>query len=586
MTYDPFYMPDPDEERRRREEEARATATEGAPSGPPPASGVPTQGALASLLQPPDPGMSGQWRQAEQTALGRSGFGQSPSYGAGEAVRDFAPMAVGGVLDILINKGRGLGALAGAGMQANAQEEKNRIQRQNQAGDFALSARHQRESARGQGLQMATEQRQQAMFDLQNNPDNPQAQQFRENLYSRFPSLRGQLDGLTMAQMKQNQAVTNMMAKSDFTPQIAADQGTIAQGRKQGEYRATDEHFPTELDQAGQKSEVQGYASARGGVQAGLDMGAQTRAASAEKIASDARASIAPEVEKRVALDEAGVGTGNGLSGKMDVNLMAQSNPGLKFTNPQLVQEALRTRALTKDVVAQIQAANRGSGVIDEMYKSAQEAQDAMKHGDIERAYAARKQYESHVEEYAGILGKVTGSSSLEQQRRAMELAPSVLNPMALEGIKALWPSIAVNVKGNLGSYGIEARTPAVLGGDKEASPPAAAEAGKPTPKRGGAPSSDFLQGDPARDGYPKRDGSGYDLSDAAELPNTGAPAPKIRLGGGRTQAQTPVGQQAAGGTANAPPSVKPRPDGSFEIDGEVYTADEVAKLRRKGVIQ
>lgn len=166
---------------------------------------VPTQGNLAALIQPRDAEMDSRWRTAEQGALSRSGYGGNQEYGAGEAVRDFAPLAVGGVLDVLLNKGKGLGYLSGAAMQANAQTAKTRQAEAQAAGDFALSARHQREANQGSGLDAAYKQAQienwqanrdlgwarvgqrdqqidlaQAKAQFDRDPTNPQAQQIRQ----------------------------------------------------------------------------------------------------------------------------------------------------------------------------------------------------------------------------------------------------------------------------------------------------------------------------------------------------------------------------------------------------------------------
>lgn len=114
----------------------------------PPAAGLPMQGSLSSLLPQRDSQMDSRWRTAENNALDSSGYMGPQKYGVGEAVRDFAPMAVGGALDVLINHGRGLksGAIIGAGMQANAQQQQNRDEEAKAAGSFASTARNQRES--------------------------------------------------------------------------------------------------------------------------------------------------------------------------------------------------------------------------------------------------------------------------------------------------------------------------------------------------------------------------------------------------------------------------------------------------------
>lgn len=126
----------------------------------PPAAGLPMQGSLSSLLPQRDSQMDSRWRTAENNALDSSGYMGDQKYGLGEAVRDFAPMAIGGGLDILLNKGRGLGALAGAGMQANALQQKNRDAEADAAGKFALNSRDQREQMGNPELDAAYKQAQ------------------------------------------------------------------------------------------------------------------------------------------------------------------------------------------------------------------------------------------------------------------------------------------------------------------------------------------------------------------------------------------------------------------------------------------
>lgn len=112
-------------------------------------------GKLVGLLPKPDAEMSGLWRAAEQRSLKRSGYGGDNTYGIGEGLRDFAPMAIAGILDALINKGRGLPYLAVGGMNANVAARKEREAREERAGKFALEARQQREMARDSPLNNA-----------------------------------------------------------------------------------------------------------------------------------------------------------------------------------------------------------------------------------------------------------------------------------------------------------------------------------------------------------------------------------------------------------------------------------------------
>ena len=103
-------------------------------------------------VRPLDPELDAQWRNAERTALSRSGYSGSQPYGFGEGVRDFAPMAIGAGLDIALNKGRGLGALFGGGMQALSGERSRRQAEAKNAGAFALDARNQRQDEMGASL--------------------------------------------------------------------------------------------------------------------------------------------------------------------------------------------------------------------------------------------------------------------------------------------------------------------------------------------------------------------------------------------------------------------------------------------------
>lgn len=159
-----FSLRDEDEEERRRRQlqelaavQSRANAMQ-APQAP---QAMPeTLRPQLSALLPRDDEMDYRWRNAEQAALDKSGYLGSQSYGVGEAVRDFAPLAIGGTLDVLLNKGRGLGVLTGAAMEANATEAVRRQKQAQAAGDFALSARDQRESTRNGPLDAAYKQAQ------------------------------------------------------------------------------------------------------------------------------------------------------------------------------------------------------------------------------------------------------------------------------------------------------------------------------------------------------------------------------------------------------------------------------------------
>ena len=104
-------------------------------------SNAPMSAQLSALLPKPDREMDERWRAAENQALDRA---TPREYGAAEGVRDFAPMAVGSILDILVNKGKGLGAIAGAGMQALSAQDERRDKDRHEAANEALNIRRER----------------------------------------------------------------------------------------------------------------------------------------------------------------------------------------------------------------------------------------------------------------------------------------------------------------------------------------------------------------------------------------------------------------------------------------------------------
>lgn len=141
---------------------------------------------LSSLIAPRDPAMDQRWRDAENNALSRSGYMGSREYGAGEAVRDFAPMAVGTLASLLIDKGKSVPFVLGAGMEANQVEAARRQKESQAAGDFALSARHQRMAQGDPALDAAYKQaqienwQQQRAIGWENLGQRDVRQQFQE----------------------------------------------------------------------------------------------------------------------------------------------------------------------------------------------------------------------------------------------------------------------------------------------------------------------------------------------------------------------------------------------------------------------
>lgn len=119
----------------------------------PDASMPPARPTLSALLPQSDPSLDSRWREAENSALDQSGYGGEQSYGIGEGLRDFAPMAIGGALDVLLNKGRGLGALTGGGMQALSMERARRQKGEQDAANYALRVKTQRDAGGDRAIQ-------------------------------------------------------------------------------------------------------------------------------------------------------------------------------------------------------------------------------------------------------------------------------------------------------------------------------------------------------------------------------------------------------------------------------------------------
>lgn len=186
-----------------------------------------------SALMPRDGGIEGRWAEAENRALDRSGYGAEEEYGLGEGIRDFAPMAIGGTLDILLNKGRGLGELAAGGMQALSMENTRRDRAKQAAANDALAMRRQRQYDDQAGLRsgdqalgwanyaerVKTGQRLGERQDFDINPENPQAQAMSQHV----EGLTGvDQSGLSVRQQGQAMPLARGVQELEIAPQKAA----------------------------------------------------------------------------------------------------------------------------------------------------------------------------------------------------------------------------------------------------------------------------------------------------------------------------------------------------------------------------
>lgn len=150
----------------------------------------PRRAELGAIDTGDEPNIEDEWGRAERTALQRSGYLGDDSYGAGEAIRDFAPMLIGGGLDLAFNKGRGLGNIAVGGAHALGEERERRDKQHGRAADDAIAIRRQRQYADQAGLRAGDQELGWANYaervkqgtrlgekqDFEINPNNPQAQ--------------------------------------------------------------------------------------------------------------------------------------------------------------------------------------------------------------------------------------------------------------------------------------------------------------------------------------------------------------------------------------------------------------------------
>lgn len=544
MTYNPWQGYDElDEEERRRQARAAAQGMGPEPAQAPDmatgySSGMVGQGRLSSLLKPANPEMDQRWLSAENTALDASPYGgKGQSYGVGEAVRDFAPMAVAGALDVFLNKGKGLAPIMAVSADEAQKGEKVRREMGQNAAEFAKAARAQRESGNKQGLGLAVEARQQEQFAMMNDPNHPAARAYADKLVAAGVP-REFVEGLPLAQLQRNSAAYTPYFRHAAAPltteDAAAKQGAVTKAR----LGAEDEHYPTELDQKAGIAAAE--TDARQRVTAGY---------APQRINEDVereRALGPVRLSNKEAEADAGVGPGSGNAGHMDAASLQRVNSKLDFGDGSVLQQALRTRALTKDVMQQLQAANRAIEDVERLHQTAEDFQEAALNGDVKKAWLLRRQYKSHAEEYAGMMKIVNKSNTEGARTDFLGLVPSLADPTAPEGVQALWSSVEAAVGANLGTLGVRARTPAFMGGgmmqmsgqpQQQAQPQAA-----PQPMQQPSGVRERAVPEPGQPGY------SYGANVDETLPVVPGRPPKVNaVTGGRPTAPAPTGPSSAG---------------------------------------
>lgn len=217
-----------------------------------------------------DPALDQQWQDAERQSLTRYQQGGNGYSGAGE----YAGAGVAGAFDLLANAagGRapkdfrpgheymppsGLPSLMSGTQQLVDRNRAQQEQESQKAGEFALKARAQKDSAYSDALKLKQIQQQEeriglatqgegrrtATSDRQLNPDNPALVAAKQELV-RQAGGRITLDQLANVDEKGMLDIRhglNLQIDSANTPQKAADEGTIATARGLGSQTGTNQ---------------------------------------------------------------------------------------------------------------------------------------------------------------------------------------------------------------------------------------------------------------------------------------------------------------------------------------------------------
>lgn len=473
-----------------------------------------------------DPALDSGWRQAELGALSRSGYGGEQSYGLGEGLRDFAPMAIGGALDILLNKGRGLGVLTAGGMQALSMERARRQASERQAGEFALDARRQRGDDRAAelrageselgwanlGERMRTNARLEEMQRYNIDPRHPQALAMLEHVKRQTGVDQG---GLSTKQQGQAMPLAGRVQELELAPQRA-------RAVTQAELDVKHEMAPrTAQDEA-----------MRGNVVEEGTRDAKLTTAGAERDL------------KNPAID--GGGAPILPQGIRDTNgkfaVLAQRNPDEAMRRVNTVQDMAKLVGITHELV-KIRAAIDAIPLKGRTRNNPELATLLGQWEENEGAYQA---------EYFKAQDRGAPQAYEDKRFQGQIGAPMTWEDAAgkpLEAVKSALTNQAAMLEGRLAA--LQQRRAAII----------EATFG---PQGGGAA---------APGGRPNY---GPDASRPSNLGVTG----------GRRVSDTPAIPAMAPPAGTSAPRAIPRPDGSFDIDGETYTEDEVQRLIRKGLVQ
>lgn len=534
-----------EEELRRRAMQIGALQPTAA-MAPPAASMPPSRPTMAALLPQGDPELDGRWRDAENAAIDRSGLGGEQSYGVGEGIRDFAPMAIGFGLDALLNKGRGLGTLAAGGMQALSSENSRRDRASQTAAQQALAIRRQREAGGDRNIQAQHAALRGEGMDL----ERQKLELERQKMGAKDP------ESAARANYLESQAYANWSKDPNA---LSPEQQAMNEDRDLARQQQRELADAARLDRVDARADSAAY---RTEMAAGRQEAARARAAAGQE-KTDAAA--ANKFLDKTQEERAQARSIQSVEPIVDNPKYAKDLPGVGVADSNL--PAWLMHPIDAGARQDAETVKQQTG---EAYAYFRHKLTGAAFGKLEDAdYKAMKGLNGTEEEWRNAMRHWKASVQREIKGRAAVAPGPSREALEAQGL-GQW------------TYGNEPPPPPAADDELPPDTVTGPVGGRPLPTRlgaGGRPGLDDLSG-----------------LQNEQLPVTGGrgvratpdfPGGSYRAGNGRAQA---AGQQPmTSGTVNAPPEMPmavDRGDGSFDLDGETYTADEIAKLRRKGLIQ
>lgn len=400
--------------------------------------------------------LEGRRRDAMSEYLSAATTPQPPSTGAkvGEFLGDNAVGLLGSFIDLAANKGRNIPQIMTANAAMADQSRQARGAAEDRAMDFQLKAQAQRATAanaqRQTDYQQALQQhwaQQQAnadrvagaraegldlrkdLFKVNNTADHPIVNALRARLYATGKFPEGTLDGLSLNAMRADPTIkgqVELAMKEAGIPLAARQAGASAAAAAAGKL-GVETSAPM----------VEAQARAEGTI-------AEARGAGAER--------------GKLSVD------------KIDIDRLAQQNPILNFGDKVLAQQALNK--LGYKFTDAISGANRSAHIIQGFYNLKKEFDSLparVQSGEltfmqgVNRAAALKTAWNGHTDELAGVMSKISNASGVAPREDVKHMVPWIENPLSDDKVAGLWDSVAENIKGNLGTFGITAAPPQFL---------------------------------------------------------------------------------------------------------------------------